>query len=97
MARQGLVQVVQQELAFAEAVSTRFAPGSALGPARAAAEESYAKALVAIGNQFNNSKATAIAAESYMNLSPWSYYNEVLMPALQCNSLHLLTDCGKAC
>ena len=71
------MQVAQQDLAFAEAVSQRFAPGTALGSARAAAEEGYATALVAIADRFNNSKASAIAAESFMNLSPWNYYQQV--------------------
>lgn len=73
----------QQDLAFAEAVSQRFAAGSALNPARAVAEEQYADALVKIGHSFNSSKALAIAAESYMNLSPWDYYLErdVLRPS----------------
>ena len=72
-----LVQAVQQDLAFAEAVSHRFAAGSALNPARSAAEEQYAQALVELGHTFNNSKALTIAAESYMNLSPWDYYAKV--------------------
>ncbi|DBA79517.1 TPA: hypothetical protein ACH3X2_007704 [Trebouxia sp. C0005] len=73
----------QQDLAFAEAASQRFAAGSALGPARTAAEEEYAKALLDIGRTFNNTKALAIAAESYMNLSPWDYYAQpdVLRPS----------------
>ena len=74
------MQVAQQDLAFAEAAWQRFAPGSALGPARAAAEEGYATALAAIADRFNNSKASAIAAESFMNLSPWDYYQQVIPP-----------------
>lgn len=74
-----MMQVAQQDLAFAEAMSQRFAPASALGSARYAAEETYATALVAISDKFNNSKASAIAAESFMNLSPWNYYEQVLL------------------
>jgi len=72
-----VLQASQQDLAFAEAASQRFAAGSALGPARTAAEEEYAVALLDIGRTFNNTKALAIAAESYMNLSPWDYYAQV--------------------
>ena len=72
-----MLQESQQDLAFAEAASQRFAAGSALGPARTAAEEEYAEALLDIGRTFNNTKALAIAAESYMNLSPWDYYAQV--------------------
>lgn len=72
-----VLQASQQDLAFAEAASQRFAAGSALGTARTAAEEEYAEALLDIGRTFNNTKALAIAAESYMNLSPWDYYAQV--------------------
>ena len=71
------LQAAQQDLAFAEAVSRRFAAGTALNPGRYAAEEQYADALLQIGRDFNNSKALGIAAESYMNLSPWDYYSQV--------------------
>ena len=73
-----MLQASQQDLAFAEAASQRFAAGNALGPARTAAEEEYAEALLDIGRTFNNAKALAIAAESYMNLSPWDYYAQVV-------------------
>ena len=72
-----VVQAAQQDLAYAEAVFHRFEAGSALNPGRARAEEQYADSLVLIGRKFNNSKALAIAAESYMNLSPWDYYIQV--------------------
>ena len=77
----GLLQASQQDLAFAEAVSLRFAPNTALNPGRYTAEEQYADAVLKIGRDFNNSKALGIAAESYMNLSPWDYYSEVQLPA----------------
>lgn len=72
-----ITQAAQQDLAYAEAVSHRFQAGSALNPGRAQAEEQYAASLVLIGHNFNDSKALAIAAESYMNLSPWDYYVQV--------------------
>lgn len=72
-----LMQAAQQDLAYADAVSNRFKLGTALNPGRAQAEEQYADSLVLIGRTFNNSKALAIAAESYMNLSPWDYYIQV--------------------
>lgn len=72
-----VMQAAQQDLAYAEAVSHRFEAGTALNPARAQAEEQYADSLVLIGRNRNNSKALAIAAESYMNLSPWNYYIQV--------------------
>lgn len=72
-----VMQAAQQDLAYAEAVSHRFEAGTALNPGRAQAEEQYADSLVLIGHKFNNSKALAIAAESYMNLSPWDYYIQV--------------------
>lgn len=78
------MQVVQQDLAFAVAASHRFAAGSAFGPARAAAEETYAATLANIGQEFNISMPFALAAESYMNLSPWNYYIQVKMHLLSC-------------
>ena len=82
-----VIQAVQQDLAYAEAVSHRFEAGTALNPGRAQAEEQYADSLVLIGRNFNNSKALAIAAESYMNLSPWDYYIEVPghLPSIGCS------------
>lgn len=74
------MQAAQQDLAYADAVSLRFAAGTALNPERAHVEEQYADALVQLGRHFNNSKALAIAAESYMNLSPWDYYTQVPAP-----------------
>lgn len=72
-----LMQAAQQDLSYANAVSKRFKAGTALNPGRAQAEEQHADSLVLIGRTFNNSKALAIAAESYMNLSPWDYYIQV--------------------
>ena len=72
-----LLQASQQDLAFAEAASQRFAAGSALNPARTTAEEQYADAMLDIGRTFNDTDALTIAAESYMNLSPWDYYAKV--------------------
>lgn len=71
------MQAAQQDLAYAEAVSHRFEAGTALNPGRAEAEEQYADSMLLIGRNYNNSKALAIAAESYMNLSPWDYYVQV--------------------
>ena len=82
---QGLLQASQQDLAFAEAASQRFAAGSALNPARTTAEEQYADAMLDIGRTFNDTNALTIAAESYMNLSPWDYYTNV--------SEHFLSAC----
>ena len=72
-----ILQAARQDLALAEAVSVRFKPGSALGQARAAAEEEYAEALVSIADTYNSTLASIIAAETYMNLSPWDYYQQV--------------------
>lgn len=66
----------EQDLAYAQAVSRRFKAGTALNPERAQAEQEYADSLELIGRRFNDSKALAIAAESYMNLSPWDYYSQ---------------------
>lgn len=80
------VQAAEQDLAYAEAVSRRFKAGTALNPGRAQAEEEYADSLELIGRRFNDSKALAIAAESYMNLSPWDYYSQVLDHLPLCSS-----------
>lgn len=84
------MQATQQDLAYAEAVSSRFKAGTALNPGRAQAEEEYADSLVLIGRRFNDSKALAIAAESYMNLSPWDYYAQVIGYLSLCSSSVML-------
>ena len=65
----------------------RFKPGSALGQARVAAEEEYAEALVSIAGYYNSTHASAIAAETYMNLSPWDYYQQVTRLAARIGAL----------
>ena len=87
-----ILQVVQQDLAFSEAVTGRFKPGSALGQARASAEEGYAEALANIAERYNNSQASAMAAESYMNLSPWDYYKQVIHLSLHDMVTHILSN-----
>lgn len=53
----------------------RFPEGSATGAKRAAAEKEYAEAMQAVGVKLSDSVLIAMAAEAFMNLSPWDYYN----------------------
>lgn len=52
----------------------RFPQGSETGDARAAAEREYAEALKALGTRTADAALIAMAAEAFMNLSPWDYY-----------------------
>ncbi|KAK9824022.1 hypothetical protein WJX72_007032 [[Myrmecia] bisecta] len=78
------LQLAQKELAYAEAAVKRFAKGSERQPQRDAAEQAYAAAMRDIGYKYADQHALAIAAESYMNLSPWDYYEDgVLRPTAE--------------
>ncbi|EIE23263.1 hypothetical protein COCSUDRAFT_47568 [Coccomyxa subellipsoidea C-169] len=67
----------KKELALAVALAMkRFPEGSATGAKRAAAEKEYAEAMQAVGVKLSDSVLIAMAAEAFMNLSPWDYYNK---------------------
>ncbi len=65
----------------------RFPEGTAAGDARHEAESEYADALAKVGGATNDAAVMAMAAEAYMNLSPWDYYevtlSGVVHPSLQ--------------
>lgn len=70
-----LAQLAKKELVLAVAMAMkRFPKGSELEPARSAAEREYAEALQAVGTKIEDAAILAMAAEAYMNLSPWDYY-----------------------
>ena len=72
------VQMVKKEMALAIALAQkRFPEGSATGDRRHEAEREYADAMSKVGGATNDAAVMAMAAEAYMNLSPWDYY-EVL-------------------
>ena len=74
------MQVAKKELAMAIALSgKRFPEGSASGDRRHSAEKEYAEAMARIGGSLNDAAIMAMAAEAFMNLSPWDYY-EVSSP-----------------
>ncbi len=75
MSHMVLIQVAKKEMALAIAVAQkRFPEGSASGDRRHAAEEEYAQALAKVGGALNDAAVMAMAAEAFMNLSPWDYY-----------------------
>ncbi|BDA50251.1 hypothetical protein COCOBI_15-3800 [Coccomyxa sp. Obi] len=68
-------QQSKKELALAVAMALkRFPEGSETGERRAAAEKDYAEALKALGTRTADAALIAMAAEAFMNLSPWDYY-----------------------
>ena len=70
-----LMQLVKKEMALAIALAQkRFPEGSATGDRRHAAEEEFAQALAKLGGVLNDAVVMAMAAEAFMNLSPWDYY-----------------------
>jgi hypothetical protein len=74
------MQAAKKELAMAIALSgKRFPEGSATGDRRHSAEKEYAEAMARIGGSLNDAAIMAMAAEAFMNLSPWDYY-EVSSP-----------------
>ena len=82
-----------QRLALREVALTdclyhkRYTNGSELSLERAlAAEEAYAAGLAELGHQWQDAGVLAMAAESYMNLFPWDYY-QVGCPCPAVNSL----------
>lgn len=68
------LQELRKEVALAEAAEIRFSPGSALPPSRDAAELKYAQKMASIGHQYSDAAVLAIAAEGFINMSPWDYY-----------------------
>ncbi len=69
------MQLVKKEMALAIALAQkRFPEGSATGDRRHAAEEEFAQALAKLGGVLNDAVVMAMAAEAFMNLSPWDYY-----------------------
>jgi len=69
------VQVAKKELALATALAgARFPEGTAAGDRRHAAEAEYAVATAKVGIALNDAAIMAMAAEAFMNLSPWDYY-----------------------
>ena len=67
-------QLARAEAAAAAAAVERFPDGSALRPARDAAEAAWARGLAAAGREFRSGALLAVAAEALMNVSPWDYY-----------------------
>jgi hypothetical protein len=75
-----VLQLAKKELAMAAALAMkRFPEGSELEPARSAAEKEYAEAMQVIGTKTSDAAVLAMAAEAFMNLSPWDYY-QVRLP-----------------
>jgi len=65
----------KKELALAVAMALkRFPEGTATREKRMAAEKEYAEALQAVGTRIADAALIAMAAEAFMNLSPWDYY-----------------------
>jgi hypothetical protein len=58
----------------AAAAVARFPDGSALRPERDAAEAAWGRALAAAGREWGDAALLAVAAEAFMNVSPWDYY-----------------------
>ena len=71
------LQLARKEAALAAAAVARFPDGSALRPARDAAEAAWARALAALGREHRDAALLAMAAEALMNVSPWDYYQVV--------------------
>ena len=80
---------------MAAAAVERFPDGSALRPARDAAEAAWARALAAAGREFRSGALLAVAAEALMNVSPWDYYQARPYPTLPwgAQSRLLMTNC----
>ncbi len=73
--------MAKKELALATALAgARFPEGTAAGDRRHAAEAKYAVATAKVGIALNDAAIMAMAAEAFMNLSPWDYY-EVSHPS----------------
>lgn len=67
--------MAKKEMALAIALAQkRFPEGSTTGDARHAAEKEYAEAMAKVGTALNDAPIMAMAAEAFMNLSPWDYY-----------------------
>ncbi|KAK9789960.1 hypothetical protein WJX73_005679 [Symbiochloris irregularis] len=69
-------QLAARELALTDCLyRKRYAKGSdASLEAALAAEEAYARCLADLGSTWGDAAVLAMAAESYMNLFPWDYY-----------------------
>ncbi len=75
------VQMAKKELALATALAgARFPEGTAAGDRRHAAEAEYAVATAKVGIALNDAAIMAMAAEAFMNLSPWDYYEVSHLP-----------------
>ena len=76
--------MAKQELALTDALfHKRYNNGSEASLDRAlAAEQSYAEALAELGAAWKHAGVLAMAAESYMNLFPWDYYQVCCVKAL---------------
>lgn len=68
------LQLARKEAALAAAAVARFPDGSALRPARDAAERTWAQTLAALGREHRDAALLAMAAEAFMNVLPWDYY-----------------------
>ncbi|KAK9835405.1 hypothetical protein WJX81_007635 [Elliptochloris bilobata] len=74
-ARQPALELARKEAALAAAAVARFPNGSALQPARDAAEVGWARSLARLGREHGDAALLAMAAEALMNASPsWDYY-----------------------
>ncbi|CAL8468137.1 g7676 [Coccomyxa elongata] len=69
-------KVLQKELAYAEAQAARFANGTAMQPKRNIAQRRYAQLMESIGNTYKDAHAWALAAEGYMTITQWDYFDE---------------------
>ncbi len=67
-------QLARKETAVAAAAVARFPDGSALRLERDAAEAAWGRALAAAGREWGDAALLAVAAEAFMNVSPWDYY-----------------------
>lgn len=67
-----VVQLAKKELAYAQAAQRRYEAGPE-AEVQAAAEIEYGIALREIGHGWEDTNALAMAAEAFMNFSPWDY------------------------
>lgn len=67
-----MVQLAKKELAYAQVAQRRYEAGPE-PEVQAAAEVEYGIALREIGHSWEDTHALAMAAEAFMNFSPWDY------------------------
>ncbi|KAK9849387.1 hypothetical protein WJX84_005215 [Apatococcus fuscideae] len=83
--------LAKKELAYAQAAQHRYEAGPE-PDVQAAAEIEYGIALRDIGHSWKDSHALAMAAEAFMNYSPWDY--QLVWPTQpQALSKHLEVPC----